>query len=45
MTVGLLGFAVTMLSGLVGGALFVASGAALPRLVAKVPERASDAAA
>src|SRR6266404_7684533 len=31
-TLGLLWFALTVLAGLVGGALFVASGAALPRV-------------
>lgn len=36
-TVGLLWFAVTLLGGLVGGALFVASGAELPPLRAKAP--------
>jgi uncharacterized membrane protein YbhN (UPF0104 family) len=42
-TVGLLWFAVTVLAGLIGGALFFASGAELPRLRAK--EAAADVSA
>ena len=43
-TVGLLWFAVTVLADLIGGAVFVASGAELPRLRAK-PAAPADAAA
>jgi uncharacterized membrane protein YbhN (UPF0104 family) len=44
-TIGLLWFAVTVLAGLVGGAIFVASGAVLPRLRAKAPASADASAA
>ncbi len=44
-TVGLLWFAVTVLADLIGGALFVASGAELPRLRAKVPAEPDATAA
>jgi glycosyltransferase 2 family protein len=44
-TVGVLWFAVTVVAGLVGGALFVASGAELPRLRAKEPAEADASAA
>ena len=44
-TVGVLWLAVSVLAGLVGGALFVASGAELPRLRAKRPAEADVSAA
>jgi len=44
-TVGLLWFIVTVLTGLVGGALFLASGAELPPLRTKEPVRADVSAA
>ena len=44
-TVGLLWFAVAVMAGLVGGGLFVASGAELPKLREKEPVRAGASAA
>jgi hypothetical protein len=44
-SMGLLWFAETVLAGLVGGMLLLASGSALPRLRVKAPVRADDAAA
>jgi hypothetical protein len=44
-TVGLLWFGVTVLAGLIGGVLFFASGAELPRLRAKEPAPADVSAA
>ena len=44
-TVGLLWFALTAISGFLGGALFLASGAELPRLHAKAPADANVSAA
>jgi len=44
-TVGVLWFAVTVVAGLVGGALFVTSGAELPRLRAKAPAEVDVSAA